>query len=339
MMKRVLATLASYNVLLVASCKTADSPAQSRTLAKDPADLAKVLPDPVLQQKAKSNLDFMVRQNKFSGHGTIFSTFGGGWGACGISEEIIAKETGGRYAWVALNVFNTPGYTVAKLGDAFDPHLITRPVQNDLERSLYDNGNHCGRWIRATFKVGDVAYTSTFVVADSCGDGNEWCRDDPGHVDLSVYEVARLAAPDSANCYSLEDARANIGWACYQLPWPNATVDWEFIESPNPADNILFHWYINANPQWHAITVSGLKNGISGLQYRKDGGWTDLKMDSDAGLRFALPWGSDTYEIRVKDRLGQLYPNTYKVTFPTADCTPSCGSFIPANPTKIASKS
>lgn len=335
MMMQIVPIFFGGSLLCVAGCRTVTDQPQSATLAQEQQVVGGgAVADPELQRRAKADIDQMVSRNQFKGHGTIFSTFGGGGGACGISEEIIAKETGGRLAWVALNVFNTPDYTVDRLADRFDPHLITRPVQNPMERGLYENGNHCGRWIRAKFQVGGSTYTSTFVVADSCGDGNEWCRSSPGHVDLSVYEVARLATPERADCYSLEEARANQGWGCYGLEWPNADVEWEFIESPNPPDNIFFHWFINANPQWHAVTVSNLKNGISGLQYNKDGVWQDLKMDSDAGQRFALPWGVDTYQLRVKDRNGKLYPHTYTMTFPTEECTPSCGRFIPANPIK-----
>ena len=337
-MKKNITSLFSFGLTTIGlstlsiSCRTTRNSGEGNLSHADQTS-ASIQLDEAKRQKNLESIASMEEKNKYEGHATIFSTFGSGGGGCGPSEEVIMKETDGRKAWVALNVFNTPGYHENL--PSFKPNAIPRPIPVDMKglMGLYQNGQNCGRWIRASFPFEGKTVSTSFVVTDSCGDGNLWCRDDPGHVDLSVYEIARMVVPQNASCYSLEEARKNIGWKCFNLNWENMRVNWEYIDPPHDDKSILFHWHNRAKLDWHSVIVSRLKNGISGLQVKGDKGWYDLKNESDAGQRFQLPAQQNNYEVKVLDRLGKPYPGSYTFSFPADKCKAECGQFVPAQAT------
>jgi hypothetical protein len=119
---------------------------------------------------------------------------------CGVPPELLVDLEGNRVPYVALNVQNSDIYS----------GKLSRPINDKATLGLYNNGKNCGRWIEITYgencvnhghevkanppivcgvnaftgsplqnfqkdgKTGTKAYA---VVADSCQDGNFWCRE------------------------------------------------------------------------------------------------------------------------------------------------------------------
>jgi hypothetical protein len=134
--------------------------------------------------------------------------------------------------FLALNVQNSPG----------DYTNLPRPIPaaDASEIGMFDNGLNCGRWVQVTIGnyctgtndgapnepscrngswVSDQFNGATldFVVADSCDDGNAWCKDDPYHVDL---------AQASLNNFVLNGQPVGD---MYPDHWNNRQVTWQFI--------------------------------------------------------------------------------------------------------------
>src|SRR5258707_9261474 len=129
-----------------------------------------------------------------TGNATWFTGLGSPYGGCGLPQSALDTQN-----FLALNVQNSPG----------SYSNLPRPISaaNASELGMFDNGLNCGRWVRVTIgsnctgindgapgqpfcRNGSFAAdqfngaTLDFVVADSCDDGNAWCKDDPYHVDL-----------------------------------------------------------------------------------------------------------------------------------------------------------
>jgi hypothetical protein len=117
---------------------------------------------------------------------------------CGIPPELLKDMDGKPIPYVALNVQNT----------GIRDEKLMRPLTQDSQLGLYNNGRNCGRWVQITFQAncagqgndafsdpptvcgknpfesnplenyqvdqhcGTVVYA---VVADSCQDSNYWC--------------------------------------------------------------------------------------------------------------------------------------------------------------------
>ncbi|WP_432840857.1 hypothetical protein [Dactylosporangium sp. CA-092794] len=162
-----------------------------------------------------------------TGNATYFDGLGSPYGGCGMPQPELETQN-----FVALNVFDTPG----------DGTMYTRPLPaaQASKMGLWNNGRNCGRWVRV--RIGDYctgtndgalgqpfcrngswtadAYndgTLDMLVADSCGDPNGWCRDDPYHLDLSKDSLNRFAR----NGTPLADL--------YPNHWNNRHVSWQFI--------------------------------------------------------------------------------------------------------------
>jgi hypothetical protein len=119
-------------------------------------------------------------------------------GGCGVPLDAMTDKNN----YVALNVYsiNVPFNQTPQ-----------RPVSS--EYGDFDNGKNCGRWMKVTIgelcpqgsgstNIGgadpspnpclaysaDPVYTGVtinMIVADSCGDGNYWCRESINHLDIS----------------------------------------------------------------------------------------------------------------------------------------------------------
>ncbi len=207
---------------------------------------------------------------------------------------------------------------------------------------MFDNGLNCGRWVQVTIGnyctgINDGAPNEPFcrngswvadqyngatldiVVADSCDDGNAWCKDDPYHVDL---------AQASLNQFVLNGQPVGN---MYPDHWNNRQVTWQFIAAPNYTGDISIGAIQGAQPYWPAIAISHLPNGIHGVQYFANGTWANATMDSDQGDDYIIAptTGAGTagsqYQIRVIDASGNLVNNgeVYNFTLP-AGCTNGC---------------
>ncbi|HLG79166.1 MAG TPA: cellulose binding domain-containing protein [Ktedonobacteraceae bacterium] len=263
-----------------------------------------------------------------TGNATWFSGLGGPYGGCGVPQADVDSQN-----FVALNVQNDPGdYST----------FLTRPISaqyvNDI--GMFSNGLNCDRWVQVTIGnyctgVNDGAPNEPFcrngswvadqyngatldmVVADSCQDGNAWCRDDPNHLDL---------VQSSLNQFVLNGQPVGN---MYPDHWNNRQISWQFIPAPNYTGDIQIGFLQGANPYWSAISVTHLANGIHGVEYYQNGSWVNAPMDSDMGDDFViLPTtaGGSNYEIQVFDSNNQPINNgrIYSFSYPS-----SCGSSCP----------
>jgi hypothetical protein len=282
----------------------------------------------LLAQLPASAIDVSGTPTPVTGNATWFSGLGGPYGGCGLPQANLDSQN-----FLALNVQNSPGvYTNL-------PRPI--PAADASEIGMFDNGLNCGRWVQVTIGnyctgVNDGAPNEPFcrngswvadqyngatldmVVADSCDDGNAWCKDDPYHVDLGQASLNQFVLNGSP-----------VG-NMYPNHWNNRQVTWQFIPAPNYTGDIAIGAIQGSQPYWPAIAVSHLPNGIHGVQYYANGAWVSATMDSDMGDDYIIAptTGAGTagsfYEIRVVDASGNLVNNgeVYNFSLP-ASCLPN----------------
>jgi hypothetical protein len=271
----------------------------------------------------------LVLTGTHTGNATWFSSLGAPYGGCGVPQAELDSQN-----FVALNVQNTPGnYST----------FLSRPIaaQYASEIGMFSNGLNCDRWVQVT--IGDYCTgtndgapnepfcrngswvsdqyngaTLDMVVADSCQDGNAWCRDDPNHLDL---------AQASLNQFVLNGQPVGN---MYPNAWNNRQISWQFIPTPNYTGDIQIGFLQSANPYWSPITITHLPNGIHGVEYYQNGSWISAQMDGDMGEAYIiLPTTVDgsNYEIKVFDASnmainnGRIYSFSY-----LASCGTSCPS-------------
>ncbi|MEO6084333.1 MAG: cellulose binding domain-containing protein [Umezawaea sp.] len=264
-----------------------------------------------------------------TGNATHFDALGAPYGGCGLPQEILDSQD-----FVAFNVYNTPG------DYGFYPRPI--PPSQAAKIGAWDNGRNCGRFVQVT--IGDYCTgtndgaagqpfcrngswttdrysgaTLTMVVADSCGDANAWCRDDPNHLDLSTPSLNRFAR-DGVPVGDLLPAH-----------WNNRKVSWSYVPSPNYTGDLRLGFMQGAQRYWPAIAVSHLPNGIHGVEYLGESGtWTQAKPNSDMGQAFIIgPTTSagTSYQIRVRDAADSLVNGgrVYRFTLPS-QCASNCSA-------------
>ncbi|HEY1349841.1 MAG TPA: cellulose binding domain-containing protein [Ktedonobacteraceae bacterium] len=270
----------------------------------------------------------LVLTGSHSGNATWFSGLGSPYGGCGVPQASLDSQN-----FVALNVQNDPGnYST----------YLTRPIsaQNASAIGLFSNGLNCGRWVQVSIGnnctgINDGAPNQPFcrngswvadqfngatldlLVADSCQDGNAWCRDDPNHLDL---------VQSSLNQFVLNGQPVGT---LYPNAWNNRQINWQFIAAPGYSGDIRIGFLQGANPYWSAISVTHLANGIHGVTYLQNGAWVNAPMDSDMGDDFVIlpttPGGS-SYQIQVFDSANQALNGgrIYSFSYPS-----SCGSSCP----------
>jgi hypothetical protein len=160
--------------------------------------------------------------------------------------------------------------------------------------------------------------TADMLVADSCGDSNAWCRDDPYHLDLAKDSLARFRLNG-----------APVGAAILDH-WGNRHISWQFIPAPGYAGDIQIGFMQGAQTWWSAISVSHLANGIHGVEYLTGGTWTAATMNSDLGQAYIikpLVAGGTSYQIRVRDVTDTLINGgrVYSFSLP-ASCGTQCSA-------------
>jgi len=156
------------------------------------------------------------------------------------------------------------------------------------------------------------------IVADSCGDSNAWCRDDPYHLDLSKPSLNRFVK----NGAPLADL--------YPNHWNNRHVSWNFIPAPAYSGDIQVGFLSGAQRWWPAISVSHLANGIHGVEYFTNGAWQAAPMNGDMGQSYVIGGttsGGTQFKIRVRDVSDALINNgrVYNFSLPDA-CSAQCGA-------------
>ncbi|MFD1048469.1 cellulose binding domain-containing protein, partial [Kibdelosporangium lantanae] len=264
-----------------------------------------------------------------TGNATHFDALGAPYGGCGLPQGVLDSQD-----FVALNVYNTPG------DYSFYPRPI--PPSQASKIGLWDNGRNCGRFVQVT--IGDYCTgtndgapgqpfcrngswvsdkyngaTLTMVVADSCGDSNAWCRDDPNHLDLSTPSLNRFVK-NGVPVGDMDPAH-----------WNNRHVSWSFVPSPSYSGDIRIGFLQGAQRYWPAIAVSHLPNGIHGVEYLgADGTWQRAQPDSDMGEAFIIgptTTGGTAYQIRVRDVDDALVNNgrVYNFSLPS-QCSSNCSA-------------
>jgi hypothetical protein len=261
-----------------------------------------------------------------TGNATWFTGLGAPYGGCGLPQAALDTQN-----FLALNVQNSPGVY----------SNLPRPITVPGEIGAFDNGLNCGRWVRVTIGnyctgVNDGApnlpfcrngswtsdayngATLDFIVADSCDDGNAWCKDDPNHVDL---------AQASLNQFVLNGSPVGT---MYPNHWNNRQVSWQYIPAPGYSGDIRIGFIQGAQPYWPAIAISHLPNGIHGVQYLSGGTWVNASMDSDMGDDYIIgPNGATSFQIRVIDSAGNLVNNgeVYSFALPSGCATGCAGAY------------
>lgn len=275
-----------------------------------------------------------ARAEPVVGNATYFDGLGSPYGGCGLPQAQLDSQN-----FVALNVFDTPG----------DYAGYPRPVPpSDADRiGMFENGRNCGRWVRVS--IGDYctgvndgapgqafcrngdwtadAYngaTLDMIVADSCADGNAWCRDDPYHLDL---------AKGSLNLFA--KGGTPVG-DMYPDHWNNRHVSWEFVEAPGYSGDIRIGFLQGAQRWWAAIAVSHLPNGIHGVEYYDGSAWQSAEMNSDMGQSYVIgpiTSGGTDYRIRVIDAAGTRINDgrIYAFSLPDACATQCSNPFTEAD--------
>jgi hypothetical protein len=282
----------------------------------------------LLDQLPASAIDPGGTPTPVTGNATWFTGLGSPYGGCGLPQSALDSQN-----FLALNVQNTPGnYTNL-------PRPI--PAADASEIGMFNNGLNCGRWVQVTIGnyctgtndgapnepfcrngswVSDQFNGATldFVVADSCDDGNAWCKDDPYHVDLAQAALNNFVL----NGQPVGDM--------YPNHWNNRQVTWQFIQAPNYTGDISIGAIQGAQPYWPAVAISHLPNGIHGVQYYANGAWANATMDSDQGDDYIIApttgpgTAGSQYEIRVIDASGNTVNNgeVYNFSLPAA-CLPN----------------
>jgi hypothetical protein len=285
----------------------------------------------VLAQMPAEAIDVSRAPAPVTGNATWFSGLGSPYGGCGLPQANLDSQN-----FLALNVQNSPGvYT-----------NLQRPIPaaDAAEIGTFDNGLNCDRWVQVTIGnyctgVNDGAPNQPFcrngswisdqyngatldmLVADSCDDGNAWCKDDPSHVDLAQASLNKFVLNGSP-----------VG-NMYPGHWNNRQVTWQFIPAPNYTGDISIGAIQGAQPYWPAIAISHLPNGIHGVRYYANGSWVNAAMNSDMGDDYIIgpTTGAGTagtqYQIQVTDTAGNLINNgrVYSFTLPSG-CTNGCGA-------------
>lgn len=254
-----------------------------------------------------------------TGNATWFDGLGQPYGGCGLPQANLDSQD-----FVALNVFNTPN----------DYAYSTRPVPDAAKIGMWDNGRNCGRWVEVTMGdnctgINDGAPNQPFcrngsfvsdaynggvlrmLVADSCGDSNAWCRDDPYHLDLAKASLNRFVKNGTA----LSDL--------YPSHWNNRHISWKFVPAPDYTGDIGIGFLQGAQQWWPAISVSHLANGIHGVEFFANGAWQTATMNSDMGQSYIIggtTTGGTQFQIRVRDVTGALINGgrLYNFTLPCA---------------------
>jgi hypothetical protein len=262
-----------------------------------------------------------------TGNSTYFDGLGSPYGGCGLPQSELDTQD-----FVALNVYDTPG------DYSFYPRPITGANLSKL--GMWNNGHNCGRFVKVTISdfctgVNDgspnMAFcrngswtadsfngaTLTMVVADSCGDSNAWCRDDPYHLDFSKPSLTRFIKDGSPTT---------------DLPnhFNNRHITWQFVDPPNYSGDINIGFMQGAQAWWPAIAVSHLANGIHGVEYFANGTWQAAQMNGDMGQSFIIGGtasGGTSFQIRVRDITDTLINSGRVYTFSLpSSCQPQCST-------------
>lgn len=277
---------------------------------------------------------------------------------CGIPPELLKDKQGATIFHVALNVQNT---------NLNAPH-VPRPTDQEDVKGMWNNGKSCGRWVEITLNedclgLGLTASdppsicgvnpwesdpldqplykndafsgrTMYAVVADSCQDGNFWCRNDRFHLDLQRDLVEDFCG-----------AGSNI--TCFN----SRRLSWRYLDGRPPASagfdlysDIRFHWFCSSNfPWWSSLIIHNLNNGVSHVTAN---GLAAKRANRDAGNQWIIPrdafqaanesFGKEVLTVEVFDVADSSY-GTYFVQVDTSDFDAVCATGLNAAEAQVLS--
>ena len=266
-----------------------------------------------------------------TGFATYFDKIGTPAGGCGVPEEQLDSPN-----YVALNVQITPKEYTSQ---------TARPNLRPESTGLFANGLNCGRWVHVTLTKACAGFNNNgtkaenlcpdaslvphpmagasldMIVADSCQDGNGWCRDDKFHLDLHRSSLAQ---------FTKDNKTVDVS-----TPWGNPQITWQFIKAPNYTGDIKIGLGANWQKDYLPIILTHLENGLHGVEVELNGKWESATMTGDNGQSYVLPNAvKPPYKIRVKgaDDLLINGGRVYQFTLPT-----TCGGagVCPAAYTKV----
>lgn len=254
---------------------------------------------------------------------THFSGLGSPYGGCGVPQDTLETQH-----FVALNVFNSPN-----IYDQWPRPITGEDLQYMGE---YQNGMNCGRWVRVTMGENcsgtndgakdepfcrngsgwfDDQYsgaTLDFIVADSCGDDNAWCRDSLYHLDFSKHSLSQFTLDGAPVGDMLPDN------------FNNRKITWQYIAAPDYSDDISIFFMKGAQEYWPTILITRLRNGIHAVEQLVDDEWITVERNHDMGQSFILEavFG-DSFIIRVRDVNDELINDGRQYVF---DLPELCGT-------------
>ncbi|MEU8470537.1 hypothetical protein AB0F30_21955 [Streptomyces sp. NPDC029006] len=257
-----------------------------------------------------------------SGYATHFDGLGKPFGACGIPQSALRTND-----FAALNTANGYG-SRARTGQ-------------------YDRGHNCGRWVRVQlgqFCSGGTndgaphkpfcrggtlrpnhytGATLTLLVADRCSDPNAWCRESPGHLDLSTASLGHFRK-NGAVVTGLKER------------WTNPVVSWSFVHAPNYHGDITIGFLQGAKTSYSAIAIAHLPDGIHGVDHLTGGAWHKASNRDTAGQAFVIAAthsGGTHFRIRVHSANDALIQGGRNYSF---DLPSGCRDGCPSDFTEVA---
>ncbi|MGL1885858.1 MAG: expansin-like protein [Reichenbachiella sp.] len=281
------------------------------------------------------------------------------FGACGVPLAVLeydAQDSAlvglSEVNFVALNVFDSP-QNYQEPG-AFGP----RPLVGDALQSMgmYSNGFNCGRWIEITMgdecdsqfensgRIGTSVcndnqgwYSDDYngakmyaIVTDQCSDGNMWCRDSRGHLDIHTESLNAFQYEDGTYVDPIAVFTEHDQW--HTKAYNNRKVSWKFVNTPKYRGDIHIWYTEGSKEEWKRVLITNLPNGISGvaqglIDAQGDTTWADARQEGDMGQQWILPDPQQIETIiKVKDVDGNFVfdGRIYNAPFPAAcgiECT------------------
>ena len=236
------------------------------------------------------------------GMGTYFGGLGSPAGGCGLPQSVVESAN-----FLALNVQNAQ----PNIPGEFDQgRNCGRWVEVTLSK-FCKNADHSDRWNTSNCAGGaweDGPLTGAkahFIVADSCNDGNYWCRQDRFHLDLSAQGLSQF------------------GGGMNTATWRNPQINWRYVDAPNYNGDVKIGFARGASRGWPALLITHLQSGIHRVEQLVHGQWVAQKMHLTLGQVYILTdVGSEPYRLRLYDAYDHSIQTVriYRFTMPTGCC-------------------
>ena len=249
------------------------------------------------------SFDFAATQEEnHEATATYFGGLGYPAGGCGLPQSVVESAS-----FVALNV----QHAQPPMRGEFDQgRNCGRWIEVALSK-FCENADHSDRWNTDFCSGGNWAERplsgtkAMFIVADSCNDGNFWCRNDRYHLDLSVMGLSQFGSQVNAST------------------WRNPLVTWRYVDAPAYSGDVHIGFAQNASRGWPTILITHLKRGIHRVEQLVGDHWVAQPTHLTLGQVFILTnVGSEPYRIRLFDAYDQPVENgrIYRFSMPDQCC-------------------